>query len=95
MEEEMVYSCGYKKNDEVCVVVWDDDTHARLEEGIVIGDVSYRYDSPVLAIHLDTMEDKKDWVEIDIGYIGHTKAEVLDKLRTYINVLQELYNKEI
>ena len=87
------YKLGYKKGDEVYAIIWEDNYVGNVGKGTVVGDVSYRYDYPCLAVHLDTMEDKDDWIELDVDFIGRNKSEIIEKLRKTINTLQNLFNR--
>ena len=95
MKSTEEYVDGYKKNDEVYAILISGITQAKMIDGVVVGDVSYRYDYPTLAIHTEDMEDKDDWVEVDTDLIAHTKSELLDKLKKVIDLFENLYKHEI
>lgn len=95
MKSTEEYVDGYKKNDEVYVILIDSINQAKMCKGTVVGDVSYKYEYSTLAIHTEDMEDEDDWVEVDTDFIAHTKSELLDKLKKVIDLFENLYKHEI
>jgi len=94
MKSTEEYVEGYKKNDEVYVILISGINQAKMYKGTVVGDVSYRYDYPTLAIRTEDMENKDDWIEIDTDLIAHTKDAGLIKLKKFIDSLESLYKAE-
>ena len=95
MKSTEEYVDGYKKNDEVYVILIGGINQAKMYKGTVVGDVSYKYEYSTLAIHTEDMEDEDDWVEVDTDLIAHTKSELLDKLKKVIDLFENLYKHEI
>ena len=95
MSNNEEYVEGYKKYDRVYCILISAINKANMIEGTVVGDVSYRYDYPTLAIHTDDMKEKDCWIEIDTDLMGYTKEEALTKLKMFIDTLESLYNSKI